>query len=87
MQGKVALVTGSAKGIGRAIALGMAGAGYQVVVHYRTSRAEADEVVERIHAHGGEACALQADVTDQPQVEQLVNQAAARWGWLDVLVN
>ena len=82
-----ALVTGSAKGIGRALALMLADEGYDVAVHYRTSQREAEEVAREVEARGVSAVLLQADVTDAEQAAALVNEAHARLGRLDVLVN
>ena len=61
---KTALITGASKRIGRAIALGMANAGYAVAVHHNASRADAEEVVAQIEAAGGQAIAVQTDLTD-----------------------
>lgn len=83
----VALVTGSAKGIGRAIVLALAGAGHDVAVHYRSSAAEAELVRAEAAALGVAAVALQADVTDEAQARGLVDAARETFGRLDVLVN
>ncbi|HQZ70925.1 MAG TPA: 3-oxoacyl-[acyl-carrier-protein] reductase [Anaerolineae bacterium] len=87
MSGKVALVTGSSRGIGRAIALRLAADGCQVVVNYRAGADAAAEVVGSIEAAGGTAIAVQADVTDAAAVESLIGQTLERFGRLDVLVN
>ena len=87
MSGKVALVTGSSRGIGRAIALRLAADGCQVVVNYRAGADAAAEVVGSIEAAGGMAIAVQADVTDAAAVESLIGQTLERFGRLDVLVN
>lgn len=87
MSGKVALVTGSSRGIGRAIALRLAADGCQVVVNYRAGADAAAEVVGSIEAAGGTAIAVQADVTDAAAVESLIGQTLERLGRLDVLVN
>lgn len=87
MSGKVALVTGSSRGIGRAIALRLAADGCDVVVNYRTGADAAAEVVASIESAGGMAVAVQADVTDSSAVERLVGQTLERFGRLDVLVN
>lgn len=87
LDGKVALVTGAGRGIGRAIALGLAQAGARVVVNYRGSEAAALALVEAIAASGGQAHALQADVSEAAQVERLFTEATAAVGAIDILVN
>ncbi len=80
-------MTGSAKGIGREIAIALAEDGLDVVVHYRSSEREALEVVARAEALGVRARALAADVTDERSAQGLVDAAAAALGGLRVLVN
>ncbi len=87
LSGRRTVVTGAGRGIGRAIAEALAGAGAEVLVHYNTSEAAAGEVVAGIQAAGGKAWAAQADVTDPAQVNALFEQVARRWGALDILVN
>jgi NAD(P)-dependent dehydrogenase (short-subunit alcohol dehydrogenase family) len=82
-----ALVTGSAAGIGRGIALALAGAGYDVAVHYRRSRDEADKTRREAEALGVRAVALGGDVTDLERAGELVREAHAELGSLAVLVN
>lgn len=84
---RVALVTGASRGIGRAVALALAAAGYAVGVNYVRRRAEADAVVGRITAAGGIAVALSADVSDRAAVDALFAALDARFGRLDALVN
>ncbi|WP_223839513.1 SDR family oxidoreductase [Saccharopolyspora pogona] len=84
---KVALVTGSSRGIGRAIAERLGADGMSVVVNYRADRAAADEVVAKIEASCGRATAVQADVTDPAQLRDLFDAAQGHFGGLDVLVN
>lgn len=84
---RVALVTGSAKGIGRALALGLARQGYAVAAHYRSSVAEAQEVVAQIHAQGGIAQAFQADLTDDVAARALVQSVVDAMGGLHVVIN
>jgi 3-oxoacyl-[acyl-carrier protein] reductase len=87
LQGRVALVTGAARNIGRAIALDLADAGAAVVVNARTSQDEALAVVAEIERRGGRAMAHLADVTDEAAVGAMVAAALQRFGRLDILVN
>jgi NAD(P)-dependent dehydrogenase (short-subunit alcohol dehydrogenase family) len=82
-----ALVTGSAKGIGRRLLLALAEDGFDVVVHYRGSEAEAHDVASDARAFGVHADVVQADVTVEAQAQALVDRAVARFGRLDVVVN
>jgi 3-oxoacyl-[acyl-carrier protein] reductase len=84
---KVALVTGGARGIGRAICFALAGAGASVAVNYRSSRAEADEVVRQIETAGGKAVALAGDVSDPAAATAVAEQAIAALGGLHIMVN
>ncbi len=84
---KVAVVTGSSRGIGRAIALRLAEGGAKVVVNYRGSEAAANEVVEAIKANGGEAIAIQADVSQVAEAQALIGTAQKTFGRIDILVN
>jgi len=86
LAGRVALVTGAGRGIGRGIALGYAREGADVVVVSRTA-ADLVQVVDEIQAAGGTALALTADVRDEAAVEAAVAAALARFGRIDVLVN
>jgi NAD(P)-dependent dehydrogenase (short-subunit alcohol dehydrogenase family) len=85
--GKVAIVTGSGSGLGSGIALRFAEAGAAVGVNYRSSVAGAKEMVAKIEAMGGQAIAIQADVTQKTEVERLITQTIAAFGRLDVLIN
>jgi len=87
LTGKVALVTGASRGIGKACALHLAELGAKVVVNYARSSVQADEVVSRIKEMGGEAIAIQADVTKQSEVESLVKETIKSFGGIDILVN
>jgi len=87
LHGRTALVTGAAMRVGRAIALAVAGRGADVVVHYKSSVAEARETVESIERMGRRAVAIQADLAEPDQVETLADGAARACGAIDVLVN
>lgn len=87
MTGRVALVTGASRGIGRGIALELARRGAKVVVNYIGESADASEVVASVQALGSEAVAIAADVTDEEQVAALVKGATDAFGTLDILVN
>jgi NAD(P)-dependent dehydrogenase (short-subunit alcohol dehydrogenase family) len=84
---RAALVTGAAKRIGRALALGLAADGWAVAVHHHRSAAEADAVVEEIGRAGGKAVALQADLGVEAETARLVARAADALGPLGCLVN
>ena len=85
--GKVAVVTGASKGIGAAIARGLAAEGAAVVVNYASSKAGADKVVAEITGQGGRAVAVQADVSKPADIKRLFAEAKKAFGRLDVLVN
>lgn len=87
LTGRVAIVTGGSRGIGRAIALGMARAGASVVVNYAVNQEAAAEVVGEIVAAGGSAVDVRSDVGDVSQHERLIAAARERFGRLDILVN
>jgi 3-oxoacyl-[acyl-carrier protein] reductase len=87
LDGRVAIVTGAGRNIGRAIALALAAGGAAVVVNARTNRAEADAVVREIEGGGGKALAYLADVTDAAVVAAMVAAATARFGHIEILVN
>ena len=87
LAGRVALVTGAARNIGRAIARELAAAGAAVVVNARGSEAALDAVAAEIAADGGRALAVLADITDKVAVDAMVAAARAKFGRLDILVN
>jgi NAD(P)-dependent dehydrogenase (short-subunit alcohol dehydrogenase family) len=87
LAGKVALVTGAAKRIGRSIALRLATDGADVVVNYRSSKGEADEVVAQVAALGRRVVAVQADVAKRADVTALFAAVEKEFGRLDILVN
>ncbi|MBI2321172.1 MAG: 3-oxoacyl-[acyl-carrier-protein] reductase [Chloroflexi bacterium] len=84
---RVALVTGAARGIGRAIALRLGAAGLRVVVNYQRQAEAAAAVCARIEETGGRATAVQGDVSDRAAVDEIMRQAVAWGGTLDILVN
>src|SRR5512143_1396954 len=87
LAGKVAIVTGASRGIGKSIAMRFADEGAKVVVNYRNRAAEADAVVAEIRSAGGDAFAVAADVSSNADVQRLVEETLARYGRIDVLVN
>jgi 3-oxoacyl-[acyl-carrier protein] reductase len=87
IQDKVAVVTGSSRGIGRAIALRLAADGAKVVVNYRSDEAAANEVVGQIVGGGGQALAVQADVSQVADAQALIDSAKKAYGRIDILVN
>ncbi|WP_347722833.1 3-oxoacyl-[acyl-carrier-protein] reductase [Lysinibacillus capsici] len=87
LEGKVAVVTGASRGIGRAIALKLAEEGAKVVVNYSGSQAKAEEVVAMIQENGGEAITVQASVSQTEEVTALMDAAVKTYGSLDILVN
>src|ERR1700716_3800257 len=87
LTGKVAIVTGAGRNIGRAIALALAGGGASVVVNARSNRVEADAVVREIEAAGGKALVHLGDVAGAADVQAVGGAAVKRFGRLDILVN
>ncbi|HKW28313.1 MAG TPA: SDR family oxidoreductase [Verrucomicrobiae bacterium] len=87
LKGKVALVTGASRGIGRAIAERLSRDGAAVAVNYASNAGEARKVVAQIEASGGKAFAIQADVGRVPEIVRLFDETIARFGKLDILVN
>lgn len=87
LEGKVALVTGASRGIGREIAFELAREGASVAVNYAGSEAKALELVDEIKALGRDAFAIQADVSNSDSVNDMVKETVERFGKLDILVN
>lgn len=87
LTGKVAIITGASRGIGKAIALKLASNSASVVVNYAGNTAKAEEVVAEITQHGGQAIAIQADISQVAEIERLFDQAIAKFGKVDILVN
>ena len=87
LSGRVAIVTGSSRGLGKTTALEQARRGADVVVNYAHSRELAEDVAAQIRSGGREALCIRADASMYPEVEDLVRQAHAKWGHIDILVN
>lgn len=85
--GKIALVTGASRGIGKEIALALAADGMKVAVNYRTGREAAEGVAEQVRGAGGECLVLAGDVSQQADAERMVADVVREWGTIHVLVN
>ena len=87
LKGQKAIVTGSSSGIGTAVAIGLAAAGAEVVVNYAGNEQSANKVVDQIKANGGNAIAIQADVSKEDDVERMFAKTIETFGTVDILVN
>ena len=87
LEGKIALITGSSRGIGRTTALTFAREGAKVCVNYARSRDKAEEVVREIKSMGGEAIAIKADVSNLEEVKKMIETVVETFGGIDILVN
>ena len=87
LEGKVSLVTGASRGLGRAIALQLAALGSEIAANYLTSDEKANELVQEIEGQGGEVMLVKADVADAGSVRAMTRQIVDRWGKIDILVN
>jgi len=87
LDGKIALVTGASRGIGRAVAMKLGSLGAKVGVNYRTGRKDAEELADAIRLAGGEAMILEADVSIVAQVDDMFQKLETRLGTPDILVN
>jgi 3-oxoacyl-[acyl-carrier protein] reductase len=85
--GKVAVVTGASRGLGRGIALKLASLGAKIAVNYLSNDAEAEKVVQIITGGNGEAFSIKANVSDSEAVKNMMRQIVAKWGKIDILVN
>ena len=86
-EGRVALVTGASRGIGKGIALKLASFGSKVAINYRSNDEEAAKVLSEIEQGGGEAMLVKYDITDSSAVKALTRQIVDKWGKIDILVN
>jgi len=84
---RVALITGGARGIARAVALDLAASGWSVAICYRSSATEAGEVMDAVHQAGAKGLAFKADVSDPDAATGLVRQVHGEWGKIDALIN
>ena len=87
LEGKVVVITGASKGLGKAMALRFGEEKAKVVVNYRSTKKDLDEIVRSIKACGGDAITVQADISKEEDVKRLINEAVEAFGTLDVMVN
>ncbi len=87
LEEKVAIITGSSRGIGKAIALEFAKEGAKIIINYIKSKKEADDLVSKIKNLGSDALAMECDVSDEKQVKELISMAIKKFGKIDILIN
>ncbi|MGH7829409.1 MAG: SDR family NAD(P)-dependent oxidoreductase, partial [Candidatus Binatia bacterium] len=87
MADRVALITGGAKGIGRAVSMDLAGHGWSVAICYRTSAKEGAEVIEHVREKGSKGLAVQCDVSDPKAAEEMVRRVETHFGRIDALIH
>lgn len=87
LEGKVVVITGASKGLGKAMALRFGEEKAKVVINYRSTKKDLDEIVRIIKASGGDAITVQADISKEEDVKRLINEAVETFGTLDVMVN
>ncbi|WP_409288685.1 glucose-1-dehydrogenase [Peribacillus sp. SCS-37] len=87
LEGKTALITGGASGIGRAAAERLAAEGVKVVINYRSKDKEAEDLAEQIKAQGGQAAIIKGDVTKEEDVKEMIQFAVRTFGSLDIMIN
>lgn len=87
LKGKVAIVTGGSRGIGRHIALQLAQRGADVAINYRSRQSDADETLKEIEATGVRAIAIKADLSKMPEARNMIKKVHEQWGRIDILVN
>ncbi len=87
LEGKIALVTGASRGIGRAVALKLAAEGAKVAINFAGNLAKAEEVKNEIESNGGEALLVQGNVADFETVNEIVKKIVDTWGRIDILIN
>lgn len=87
LKGKIAIVTGGSRGIGRHIALQLARRGADVAINYRSRQSDADEVAKELEAVGVRALAIKADLSKMPEARGMIKEVHEKWGRIDILVN
>jgi acetoacetyl-CoA reductase len=87
LKGKIAIVTGGSRGIGRHIALQLAQRGADVAINYRSRQSDADETLKEIEAAGVRALAIKADLSKMPEARAMIREVHEKWGRIDILVN